>query len=89
MSGNYESVYQSALQDPEGFWARAAEEIHWYKKWDRVLDDTDAPYYRWYTGGEVNTCYNAVDLHVENGQGSSGGGLIKLSANCGFVNLTP
>ena len=69
MSGNYESVYQSALQDPEGFWARAAEEIHWYKKWDRVLDDTDAPYYRWYTGGEVNTCYNAVDLHVENGRG--------------------
>ena len=44
MSGNYESVYQSALQDPEGFWARAAEDIHWYKKWDRVLDDTDAPY---------------------------------------------
>ena len=69
MSGNYESVYQSALQDPEGFWARAAEDIHWYKKWDRVLDDTDAPYYRWYTGGEVNTCYNAVDLHVENGRG--------------------
>ena len=69
MSGNYESVYQSALQDPEGFWARAAEDIHWYKKWDRVLDDTDAPYYRWYTGGEVNTCYNAVDLHVEHGRG--------------------
>ena len=69
MSGNYESVYQSALQDPEGYWARAAEDIHWYKKWDRVLDDTDAPYYRWYTGGEVNTCYNAVDLHVEHGRG--------------------
>ena len=69
MSGNYESVYQSALQDPEGYWARAAEDIHWYKKWDRVLDDTDAPYYRWYTGGEVNTCYNAVDLHVKHGRG--------------------
>ncbi len=69
MSGNYESVYQSALQDPVGFWARAAEDIHWYKKWDRVLDDTDAPYYRWYTGGEVNTCYNAVDLNVEHGRG--------------------
>ena len=69
MRGNYESVFQSALQIPGEFWARAAEDIHWYKRWDRVLDDTDAPYYRWYTGGKVNTCYNAVDLHVEHGRG--------------------
>ena len=46
-----------------------AEDCHWYKKWDKVLDDSNKPFYRWFTGGEVNTCYNALDLHIENGRG--------------------
>ena len=69
MSSTFESVYQLSLQDPEAFWAAAADEVHWYKKWERVLDDSDPPFYRWFTGGEINTCYNAVDLHVEQGRG--------------------
>ena len=69
MSSTFESVYQFSLQDPEAFWAAAADEVHWYKKWERVLDDSDPPFYRWFTGGEINTCYNAVDLHVEQGRG--------------------
>ena len=44
--------------------------MHWYKKWDKVLDDSDAPFYRWFSGGETNVCYNAVDLHVEQGRGA-------------------
>ena len=67
MSSTFESVYQFSLQDPEAFWAAAADEVHSYKKWERVLDDSDPPFYRWFTGGQVNTCYNAVDLHVEQG----------------------
>ena len=54
--------------DAEAFWAEAAEDIHWYKKWDKVFDDSNPPFYRWFTGGEVNTCYNAVDRHVEEGR---------------------
>ena len=70
MSDNdYTAVYQRALDDPDGFWAEAAEDIHWDKRWDRVLDDSRPPFYRWFTGGALNTCYNALDVHVEQGNG--------------------
>lgn len=68
MRGAYEATYREWLQDREGFWARAAESIHWYKKWDQVLDTSRAPFYRWFAGGLVNTCYNLLDVHVENGR---------------------
>ncbi len=66
---SYREVYQKACDDPEEFWAETAENIHWYKKWDQVLDDSDKPFYRWFSGGETNVCYNAVDVHVEAGRG--------------------
>jgi len=69
MGSSYESVYRSAQSDPETFWAEAAANIDWIKPWDKVLDDSDAPFYRWFTGGELNTCYNALDRHVEAGHG--------------------
>ena len=68
MSSGYNGAYTRSISDPSGFWADAAEEIHWYKKWDKVLDDSNKPFYRWFTGGEVNTCYNALDRHVSNGR---------------------
>jgi len=70
MFSRYDQVYFHSINDPIGFWAEAAEEIHWYKKWDKVLDQSNEPFYRWFTGGEVNTCYNAVDRHVANGRGN-------------------
>lgn len=66
---NYQELFNQSIEDPEAFWAKAAEEIHWYKKWDKVLDDSNPPFYRWFTGGEMNTCYNALDRHVEAGNG--------------------
>jgi propionyl-CoA synthetase len=68
MSSPYEDAHRRSLEDPEGFWGEAAESIDWYRKWDRVLDDSNAPFYRWFAGGEVNTCYNAVDRHADNGR---------------------
>jgi propionyl-CoA synthetase len=65
----YEACYRRALDDPEGFWAARAEDIHWEKRWDRVRDDSRPPFYRWFTGGVLNTCYNALDLHVDRGRG--------------------
>ncbi|WLE99019.1 MAG: propionyl-CoA synthetase [Candidatus Electrothrix communis] len=65
----YQEVFDKSLNNPEDFWAEAAESISWYKKWDVVLDSSDPPFYRWFRGGELNTCYNAVDRHVENGHG--------------------
>lgn len=67
--GTYDDVFRRSITNPEEFWAEAAEEISWYKKWDQVLDDSNPPFYRWFTGGKMNTCYNAVDRHVENGRG--------------------
>ena len=66
---SYLEVYQKACHGPEEFWAEIAENVHWYKKWDQVLDDSDKPFYRWFSGGETNVCYNAVDAHVEAGRG--------------------
>jgi propionyl-CoA synthetase len=65
----YEAVYGESIERPDAFWGKAAHEIQWFKKWDSVLDDTRAPFYRWFPGGELNTCYNALDHHVESGRG--------------------
>jgi propionyl-CoA synthetase len=65
----YAEVYKSWQDDPEGFWMQQAQAIDWVKKPTKALDDSRAPFYRWFTDGEVNTCYNAVDRHVENGRG--------------------
>ena len=66
---DYASTYADWQRDPEAFWAQAAEAVSWYKRWDRVLDDSRPPFSRWFVGGELNTCYNALDRHVEGGRG--------------------
>jgi propionyl-CoA synthetase len=68
MNSTYAGVYAGWLDNPEAFWAEAAEAVHWYKKWDKILDASRPPFYRWFTGGMVNSCYNALDLHVESGR---------------------
>ena len=68
MSGEYEKIYQASMQNPQGFWKEAAQAIHWYKQPEQILDDSNSPFTRWYVGGKTNACYNALDLHVENGR---------------------
>ena len=68
MATAYETEYRRWLEDPEGFWADAAESVHWYKKWDQVLDTSHAPFNKWFSGASVNTCYNLLDAHVERGR---------------------
>jgi len=65
----YQRAYERSLRDPEGFWAEAAQAISWTRPFDRVLDDSRAPFVRWFPGGMLNTCYNAVDRHVARGRG--------------------
>jgi len=64
----YELAHRRSLEDPEGFWGEVAEGIDWEQRWERVLDDRAAPLYRWFTGGRLNTCHNAVDRHVAGGR---------------------
>ena len=67
--GRYQEIYRRSLEDPDGFWAEAATAIDWDEPWERVLDDSQAPFYRWFSGGRLNTCHNALDQHVEGGRG--------------------
>ncbi|MGH8905245.1 MAG: propionyl-CoA synthetase [Egibacteraceae bacterium] len=67
--GAFENAYRRSLDDPEGFWGDAARDIDWIKPPDRVLDDAGSPFFRWFVGGWLNTCYNALDRHVEAGRG--------------------
>ncbi len=69
MTNPYDQAFNRSMQDPDGFWGDAAQDCAWNRKWDKVLDDSNPPFYRWFTGGELNSCYNALDLHVENGRG--------------------
>jgi propionyl-CoA synthetase len=69
MGNGYDQAFRNSIEDPEGFWANAAEDCHWFKKWDKVLDDSNKPFYRWFSGGQINTCYNALDCHIEGGRG--------------------
>lgn len=69
MKGAYQKTYDESIQNPQQFWGKAAEEIHWFKKPAKVLDDSNKPFYRWFVGGEINTCYNALDRHIEAGKG--------------------
>ena len=62
----HRQLMERAESDPEGFWGDLAEsELHWFRKWDRVLDDAEAPFYRWFTGGRTNMSYNCLDRHCE------------------------
>jgi len=70
MTNPYIEAYEKSINDPEGFWGPIAEDCHWYKKWDKVLDDSNKPFYRWFVGGECNTCYNALDYHIDRGLGN-------------------
>ncbi len=70
MVGNqYKKVYQQSINEPETFWADAASDVHWDRKWDTVLDTSCAPFYSWFKGGKLNTCYNCLDRHIDAGRG--------------------
>jgi len=60
----YEALYKESVEQPEKFWARAAEELHWFKKWDKVLE-WKAPWAQWFVGGKINISYNCLDRHVQ------------------------
>ncbi|MHA1945521.1 MAG: acetate--CoA ligase [Candidatus Hodarchaeales archaeon] len=64
MYTSYEEAHKLSLEKPTEFWAKEAEKIHWYQKYDQVLDDSNYPFFRWFPGGKTNLCYNAVDRHA-------------------------
>ena len=69
MNSNFDDISKAALSDSVKFWSEAAQAIHWDEPYTRVLNDDNPPFYRWFEGGKVNTCYNALDIHVKDGRG--------------------
>ncbi len=65
---DYQTLYQTSLETPDEFWGDCASDLVWTKPWERVLDDSNPPFYEWFSGGELNTCYNALDRHCEQGR---------------------
>ncbi len=67
--GAYSTEYRRSITDPDGFWSAAAKGIAWDSEPTQVLDESNKPFYRWFPDGRLNTCYNALDRHVEAGRG--------------------
>ena len=61
----YDRMYRESIEDPEAFWAKIAGEFHWFKKWDRVLNAENPPFYKWFEGGKTNISFNCLDRHLD------------------------
>ena len=69
MSSNFNKIYEESLKNPEQFWKEISEEIFWFKKPTKILSKDRPPFYKWFTDGATNTCYNALDVHIDEGRG--------------------
>ena len=69
MTSVYDEVYRLAQNNPEEFWGAAANQLHWDRSWQQIRDDSNPPFYRWFVGGVLNTCYNCLDRHIDRGRG--------------------
>ena len=69
MNQKYKDIYQKSIQNREEFWKNISKNIFWYKKPTKILNSTNPPFYKWFEDGVTNTCYNALDLHIDEGRG--------------------
>ena len=69
MSEKFNKIHEQSLKNPENFWQEASNEIFWYKKPTKILNKSNPPFYKWFEDGVTNTCYNALDLHINEGRG--------------------
>ena len=60
----YTKLYKKSIRDPEGYWESVAKELTWFQKWDKALDESDAPFYKWFVNGKTNITYNCLDRHL-------------------------
>ena len=69
MNQKLSDIYLKSLKEPENFWREIANDIFWFKKPTKILNKSKSPFYKWFEDGVTNTCYNALDLHINNGLG--------------------
>ena len=69
MNQKYNDIYQNSINNREEFWKEISNDIFWYKKPTKILNSKNPPFYKWFEDGVTNTCYNALDYHIDNGRG--------------------
>ena len=69
MKNNFKEIYHDSLKKPEEFWKNISEDVFWFKKPNRILNKSNPPFYKWFEDGVTNTCYNALDTHIDQGRG--------------------
>ena len=69
MKNSFNNIYQYSIQKPEEFWKDISEDIFWFKKPTKILNKSKPPFYKWFEDGVTNTCYNAIDVHIDRGSG--------------------
>ena len=69
MKKKFNQIYQDSIENPEIFWQNISEDIFWFKKPSKILNKSNPPFYKWFEDGTTNTCYNALDYHIEQGRG--------------------
>ena len=87
MSNKFREIYTKSIDDPENFWREASENIFWFRKPNKILNKSNPPFYKWYEDGVTNTCYNALDHHIDQGRGGKTA-LIYDSQITGTVSYT-
>ena len=70
MINKYDNLYKESISNPEKFWGDAAKDVIWFSPYKKVLDNSNPPFYRWFPEGKINTCFNAIDRHIDEGNGS-------------------
>ena len=70
MSNKFNKIYQESINNPEKFWQEASNDIFWFKKPTKILNKSNPPFYKWFEDGVTNTCYNALDFHIDQGKGN-------------------
>ena len=69
MKDSFNKIYHESVQNPEKFWQNVSEDIFWFKKPTKILNKSNPPFYKWFEDGVTNTCYNAIDIHIDQGKG--------------------
>ena len=69
MSSSFKQIYDQSINKPEEFWQNVSEDIFWFKKPTQILNKDKPPFYKWFCDGITNTCYNALDIHIDQGRG--------------------
>ena len=69
MSDKFQKIYDQSIKNPEKFWQEASDDIFWFKKPTKILNKSNPPFFKWFEDGVTNTCYNALDIHIDKGRG--------------------